>query len=83
LQKHKVSFEIAATILRDPKAVSIFDTEHSDYEDRWVSIGIASNNQFILMIHAYNEINAENIEIRIISARKATKNEIKIYRDEL
>jgi uncharacterized DUF497 family protein len=83
LQKHKVSFEIAATILRDPKAVSIFDTEHSDYEDRWVSIGIASNNQFILMIHTYNEINAENIEIRIISARKATKNEIKIYRDEL
>ena len=38
--KHGVSFEEAATVFRDPKALSIFDDEHSIYEDRWVTIGI-------------------------------------------
>lgn len=83
LHKHKVSFEIAATILRDPNAISIYDVEHSEYEDRWITIGIASNNQIILMVHTFNEVNKNNVEIRIISARKATKNEIKMYKGDL
>ena len=37
LQKHKVAFERTATVFKDPYAISMFDEEHSDDEDRWVT----------------------------------------------
>jgi uncharacterized DUF497 family protein len=38
LRKHRISFERAATIFRDPQALSIFDTDHSENEDRWITL---------------------------------------------
>ncbi|MCK5527247.1 MAG: BrnT family toxin, partial [Candidatus Latescibacteria bacterium] len=39
IRKHKVSFQRAATVFRDPNAISIFDEEHSQQEDRWIPLG--------------------------------------------
>ena len=77
--KHKTSFELAATIFTDRNAVTIFDSDHSDEEDRWITMGIARNGNILTLVHTYNEIDNDNVNIRIISARKSTKNEIKQY----
>ena len=39
-KKHGIRFEEAATIFRDPKALTIFDPDHSKIEDRWITMGI-------------------------------------------
>ncbi len=79
--KHKVGFEDAATVFKDPKAISIFDTEHSDEQDRWISIGLAPNGSLLVVHHTFNQINNKNVVIRIISCRKATKNETNQYKE--
>ncbi|MBF0230393.1 MAG: BrnT family toxin [Desulfamplus sp.] len=40
---HKISFQRAATVFRDPYMVSIFDDEHSETEDRWITLGTDEN----------------------------------------
>jgi len=76
LEKHKVSFEEAQTVFSDPNARVIFDTEHSSDEERFILLGISSGLRLLVVCHSYRE--AEML-IRIISARKATKNEQKQY----
>ena len=38
-KKHRVTFERAATVFRDPGALSRYDADHSEYEARWVTLG--------------------------------------------
>lgn len=80
IRKHKVSFERSAEIFLDPFAISIFDDEHSlEKEDRWITIA-KDNNEIVLVInHTFRQVDKEHCNIRIFSARKATKNEIKQY----
>ena len=40
VRKHKAPFRRAATVVRDPNHISIYDEEHSETEDRWVTIGL-------------------------------------------
>ncbi len=79
VRKHKVSFERAAQVFRDPDILSIEDEEHSEQEDRWVSMGRDSNGVVLVVVHTFREIDPENVAIRIISARKATRREAKQY----
>ena len=79
LQKHKINFERAAEIFLDPFMLSQFDDEHSEKEDRWLTIGKDRNNIAIVVIHTFKEIDSDNSTIRIISARRATKKENKQY----
>ncbi len=79
LQKHKINFERAAEIFLDPFMLSQFDDEHSEKEDRWITIGQDRNNITIVVNHAFKEINSDSSIIRIISARRATKKENKQY----
>jgi uncharacterized DUF497 family protein len=76
LEKHKVSFEEAQTVFSDPNARMIFDTEHSSDEERFILLGISSGLRLLVACHSYRE---DEMLIRIISARKATKNEQKQY----
>ncbi len=78
-RKHRVSFERAAEVFRDPFMLSIFDKEHSQVEDRWITIGKDRNDVPLVVVHTFRRIDADNVNIRIISARKATKREIKQY----
>ena len=77
-QKHGVSFEEAQTVFYDENARLIYDPEHSWEEDRFILLGMSNSLQLLLVCHLYQE----NDElIRIISARRATKQERQQYRD--
>ena len=71
-KKHGVSFEEAATVFLDEEGILIPDPDHSDYEERFVLIGTSRKANLLTVVHCLRE--TETI-IRIISARKATKNE--------
>lgn len=74
--KHKVSFETASTVFNDAGALTLFDYEHSDEsDDRWITLGISARGNLLVLIHTYKDISDEFVQIRIISARKATKKE--------
>ena len=76
LKRHKVSFEEAQTIFSDPNARMIFDPEHSSDEDRFILLGISAGLRLLVVCHCYQE---DDMVIRIISARKANKNEQRQY----
>ncbi len=78
-KKHKVTFEVAATVFYDDFAVQFFDDEHSFDEDRFFLLGMSSDARLLLLCHCERE-DAE--VIRIISARKATESEAQNYRGE-
>ena len=78
-RKHKISFERATTIFRDPNAVSIVDEEHSKNEDRWITMGIDNNGILLVASHTFKAVDRSTCDIRIISARKAEKPEIHQY----
>ena len=39
-RKHRVTFERGATVFKDPNALSLFDEEHSDEDERWITLGL-------------------------------------------
>jgi uncharacterized protein len=82
LKKHKVGFELAATIFLDPLAVTIYDKEHSEGEDRWVTVGTDRNGTLLVVVHTFQHIDENTAKIRIISVRKATRKEAKQHREE-
>jgi uncharacterized DUF497 family protein len=81
--KHGVSFELAATVFRDPRLLSVADLMHSETEERWASIGTASNGSILCIVYLWSESEPVVIKIRIISARKATLAEAKHYNEGL
>ena len=76
LKKHRISFEEALTVFFDPNARMILDPDHSEAEDRFILLGISSGLRLLAVCHCYRE---DDQNIRIISARKATKKEQKQY----
>lgn len=77
LKKHGVSFENATKVFDDPNHLTEQDRfENGEY--RWQTIGIAGFQQLLLVAHTYLDENNQMI-VRIISARKATKAERKKY----
>jgi len=75
-EKHNISFEEAQTVFSDPNARMIYDTEHSGDEERFIILGISSALRLLVVCHCYRE---NDMIIRIISARKATRKEQKQY----
>jgi uncharacterized DUF497 family protein len=79
-KKHGVSFEEAKTVFYDENARLINDPDHSDEEDRFILLGLSLKPRLLTVCHCYR---MKESVIRIISARKATKNEHKLYGDLL
>lgn len=79
IYKHKVSFEEAITVFKDDKAVLLYDENHSETEDRFNIIGVSQLSKLLIVCHCYRE---SDTVIRIISARKPTKEETKYYKGE-
>ena len=77
--KHGVSFMEAATVFKDLNALVKRDVDHSVDEDRFIIIGLSEKARLLVVCHCYRE---SDTIIRIISARKATKNESANYRGE-
>lgn len=76
---HGVAFDEAATVFKDSNAVSIFDPDHSETEERWITLGISKKGRLVIVNHTFIENSKDTVTIRIISSRKATKKEIKTY----
>ena len=75
--KHGITFDEARTVFFDEHARVISDTEHADNEERFVILGLSSLARLLIVCHCYRE---DNHTIRLISARKATRNESRQYR---
>ena len=74
LRKHGVSFDEAVTVFGDANAVTFADTDHSEDEDRSRTYGLSSRGRLLVVVHTERRNN-----VRIIGARKATRNEKAIY----
>lgn len=75
--KHGISFDTAKLVFDDPFHISIQD-RHENGEERWQTLGLINNQIVLLVAHTiYQENHTE--AIRIISARKATKQERSRY----
>ena len=73
--KHGVDFDLAATVFRDELALTIYDEDHSDEEERWITLGMAETGELLLVIHTFEELSPQEPLIRIISAREPTRQE--------
>ena len=78
-KEHDVTFEQAATVFLDPRLLSQLDEEHSEEEERWVSLGLDKSARLLLVCHTIREITERSASIRIFSARKTTRRESKEY----
>jgi uncharacterized DUF497 family protein len=78
LAKHGVGFEEASTILADPLSLTIPDPEHSLAEERYITMGRAFNDKLLIVVHTDRGDN-----IRIISARRASRRERKFYEENI
>lgn len=64
----------------DQNALSLFDEQHSEDEERWITIGSDHAGVSLVVCHTYHEETKNSARVRIISVRKATKKEIRQYR---
>ena len=80
IRKHGISFELATSIFRDPELISVFDSTHSQDQERWVTLGLDSQGALLVVSHMWREKHDGSTRCPIISARKATKNEARQYR---
>ena len=76
IEKHGISFKSAAMTFFDPNAATFDDETHSKDEERFLLIGFSERHRLLTVCHCYRE---DDTIIRIISARKATKQEEKRY----
>mgnify|MGYP001605807418 CR=1 FL=1 len=76
IEKHGVSFDEAKSVFYDEFAIQFYDDENSDSEERFLMLGVSNNSRILLVCHCER---GDGEIIRIISARKATKNERKHY----
>lgn len=79
LRKHGVSLEEAQSVFYDESAVQFFDGESVD-EDRFILLGVSKLSRILVVVHCERGEAAETI--RIISARRATKNERAYYQGD-
>ena len=76
LAKHGVSFEEASTVFGDAASLTIPDLDHSQMEDRWIVLGQSHEGKLLVVVHVERVDN-----IRIISARRASRRERKSYEE--
>jgi len=76
LKKHRIGFEEATTVFIDPFSITIPDPDHSVVEQRYIDIGSSDKGPVLVVV--YTERGAS---IRIISCRKATPSERKLYEE--
>ena len=77
-RKHGVGFEEAESAFYDPNARVMHDAEHSSEEDRFVLLGLSAQCRMLVVCHCYRE---DEEVIRIISARKASRQEEAQYEE--
>jgi len=74
IRNRGISFDEAKTVFRDPNSITIFDSLHSQNEDRFIDIGLSDHRRLLVVVYTEREAN-----IRIISCRKAEPVEQRQY----
>jgi uncharacterized DUF497 family protein len=82
-RKHGVTFELASTVFYDPRLLTVADLEHSATEERWFSVGCASNGVVLSVVYLWSDADPAATSIRLISARKSTQAESRQYQESL
>ena len=77
-RKHGVPFETALRVFADPHCL-LFVERIQDGEERWHAIGAVRDTFFLTVVHTYREDGKANEVVRIVSARPATRSEVKLY----
>jgi uncharacterized DUF497 family protein len=77
--KHSVSFEEAQSVFFDEHAIEYDDLDHTEDEDRFLMLGLSYKVRVLVVSYTLRKYDGT---IRIISARKATKKEQKVYTGE-
>ena len=77
LKKHRVSFDEAVTAFYDPLSATFDDLDHSDQEERYITIGFSSRGRLLVIGHT-----ERGEAVRIISARPATTHERKRHEEQ-
>ena len=78
--KHGVWFEEAQSVFDDPHGRLFYDPDHSIAEDRYILLGVSSVARTLIVVHCYVESDSV---VRIISARKATRREMRSYEERI
>jgi uncharacterized protein len=81
--KHGVAFEDAMTVFGDPLARSILDPDGGAGEERWITLGQTTTGNLLVVVYTWADINQDRSAVRIISARRPTRNEARQYREDL
>ena len=76
LKKHRVGFDEGTTVFTDPFSITIHDPDHSADEQRYVDIGSSDKGRVLVVVYTERGSN-----IRIVSCRKATPSERKLYEE--
>lgn len=79
-RKHGIDFVEAQTVFFDDNALLLADLEHSEREERFLLLGMSVALRVLVVVHCYRESQGR---IRLISARRATPNERKVYEERL
>jgi len=82
IKKHGIDFKIAALVFNDDLRLEFPDTEHSEGEERYNTIGLVQDILFVVYCDRENRVTKET-DIRIISARPADKIEIEAYNNNI
>ena len=82
ITKHGLNFERAATVFRDPLAVTIPDDEHSQSETRWITLGKDLTGRYVTVVHTFEPSTGNRARIRLISARRPTRAEVRNYEEQ-
>jgi uncharacterized DUF497 family protein len=78
LQKHGVGFDEASTVFADTLSITIPDPEHSDEDERWVTMGFSHRQRMLVVVHTEDD---EQQIVRIINARPADPEERREYEE--
>ena len=81
ITKHRVSFEEAALVLHDVLAITVFDAAHSEFEERWLTVGVSKAGRLLVVSHTFVVTSPQRARVRMISAREATRFERQQYDD--
>ena len=76
IKKHGISFEEGKSVFYDQNAIEFYDEDHSHDEQRFLLLDFSDKLKLLIICHCFRKSDSR---IRIISARKATKNESKYY----
>ncbi len=81
-RNHGIAFDEAKTVFYDENAIEFYDQDHSLREDRYLMIGLSSKLRILLVSYTVSRGRDDDV-IRIITSRKPTRNEQKIYFERL